>query len=180
MVMQTCAFYAHQLLLGRAQFKRAARTRAHTEIQLRDNNPLRWAPTPQDAMDKMFVRPTRSYLDARHAFEHSFETLKTHQTDTFAAVQEAIQFLLTDLDPELIARDMREEGQKPGFLGGTRTNKARMWDEFAARWKAKTGAQEGGLHGAFMLAFGEAYDRRERSGAAPAGGRGHLTSHPGS
>jgi predicted component of type VI protein secretion system len=80
--------------------------------------------------------------------------------DTFAALQEAIQILFGDLDPAVIERAQGGDGKKGGFFGNDKALKARMWDEFAARWTRKTGAFDSGMFGAFMRVFGEAYDRK--------------------
>lgn len=160
MLIQICAGNVSQLLLARAQAKSAMRSANHTMIQLQGNNPLRWAPTPQDAMRLMFGRPTPSYVDACNAFEKSFQTLKNHEMDTFAALQEAIQALFGDLDPAVVERSLGGDGKKGGLFGGDRALKARLWDEFVSRWKTKAGAFDSGMFGAFMRAFGEAYDRK--------------------
>jgi type VI secretion system protein ImpI len=161
MLIQICAGNVGQLLLARAQAKSAMRSSSQTMIQLQGNNPLRWAPTPQDAMKLMFGRPTPSYVDACNAFEKSFQTLKNHEMDTFAALQEAIQTLFADLDPAVIERSLGGDAKKGGlFGGGDKAFKARLWDEFAARWQRKTGSFDSGMFGAFMRVFGEAYDRK--------------------
>lgn len=159
-LMQICAGNIGQLLLARAQAKSVMRSGSQTLIQLQGNNPLRWAPTPQDAMKLMFGRPTPSYVDACNAFERSFQTLKNHEMDTFAALQEAIQTLFADLDPAVIEQSLGAEGKKGGFFSNDKAQKARLWDEFAARWRTRTGAFDNGMLGAFMRVFGEAYDRR--------------------
>ncbi len=160
MLIQICAGNVGQLLLARAQAKSAMRSSSQTMIQLQGNNPLRWAPTPQDAMKLMFGRPTPSYIDACNAFEKSFQTLKNHEMDTFAALQEAIQTLFGDLDPAVIQRSLDGGGKKGGFFSNDKALKAQMWDEFTARWKTKTGAFDSGMFGAFMHVFGDAYDRK--------------------
>jgi len=160
MLIQICAGNVSQLLLARAQAKSAMRSASQTMIQLQGNNPLRWAPTPQDAMKLMFGRPTPSYVDACNAFEKSFQTLKNHEMDTFAALQEAIQTLFADLDPAVIERSLGGDGKKGGFFSNDKALKARLWDEFVSRWKTKTGAFDSGMFGAFMRVFGEAYDRK--------------------
>lgn len=160
MLIQICAGNVSQLLLARAQAKSAMRSSSQTMIQLQGNNPLRWAPTPQDAMNLMFGRPTSSYVDACNAFEKGFQTLKNHEMDTFAALQEAIQSLFGDLDPAVIERSLGVDGKKGGLFGGDRALKARLWEEFVARWTRKTGAFDSGMFGAFMRVFGEAYDRK--------------------
>ena len=49
---------------------------------------------------------------------------------------------------------------KGALFSGERAHKARLWDEFASRWKARSTAFDGGILGSFMRLFAEAYDRR--------------------
>ena len=71
-------------------------------IQAIDNNPLKFSPTPEEAMRIMFGPPTRSYLDARRALDQGFEDLKTHQIKTYSAMQQALNLLMAELDPQVI------------------------------------------------------------------------------
>ena len=49
-------------------------------VQAIDNNPLKFAPSTEDAMRIMFGPPTQSYLDATRAIEQSFADLKEHRS----------------------------------------------------------------------------------------------------
>ena len=53
-----------QLLEARQQAKRFARSSNQTTVQALDNNPLKFAPTVEDAMRIMFGARPKSYLDA--------------------------------------------------------------------------------------------------------------------
>jgi type VI secretion system protein ImpI len=47
-----------------------------------------------------------------------------------------------------------------GGLVGSR--KAKLWDAYVERWRAKTKRSDGRLSEAFMLLFAESYDRLQR------------------
>src|SRR5262249_20318911 len=66
-----------QLLDARQQAKRVTRSANQTTIQALDNNPLKFAPTTDDALRIMFGPPTKSYLDARSAFKQGVDDLKS-------------------------------------------------------------------------------------------------------
>jgi type VI secretion system protein ImpI len=159
-LMQLCAGNVSQLLAARAESKSAMRSMNQSIVRRERNNPLRYAPTAHDALVLMFGRSTTSYVDAPEAFEQSFKALKKHQMDSFAAVQEAIQILLADLDPAALERALGASEKKGAFFIGDKLVKARLWDEFTTRWKKKIGAHDGGLFGTFMRVFGEAYDKK--------------------
>jgi type VI secretion system protein ImpI len=145
-----------QLLAARQQAKRMARSSDQTTIQAVDNNPLKFSPSTDDAIRLMFGPSTRSYLDARRAFEQSFEDLKTHQIKTYSGMQQALAMLVEDLDPEAIDRDTYPDSGLSSLLT---SRKAKLWDAYVARWQAKARRSEGGLTDVFMDYFAECYDR---------------------
>ncbi|MBN9442101.1 type VI secretion system-associated FHA domain protein TagH [Bosea sp. (in: a-proteobacteria)] len=144
------------LLAARAESKRIARSTNQTMIQAQDNNPLKFSPTVDDALQLIFGQPRSGYLDARRAFDESFRDLKAHQIKTYSAMQHALRMLVEDLDPQAIAESTAPEGGIGGLIG---SRKAKMWDAYVARWEAKTAPYEDGLVDAFMIYFAECYDR---------------------
>ena len=144
-----------QLLNARLQAKRIARMSNQTSIEALNNNPLKFAPTSDDALRIMFGPPTASYLDARRALEEAFGDLKEHQVRSYAAMQQAIAMMVADLDPQTI--DDATEADR-GISGVIGSRKARLWDAYVARWQAKTRGQSGGLVDVFMQYFAERYD----------------------
>jgi type VI secretion system protein ImpI len=145
-----------QMLAARAETKGLVRSTNQTMIQALENNPLKFSPTAEDALRTMFGPPTASYLDARRAIEDSFRDLKSHQINTYAAMQQALKLLVEDLDPAAIETATEKEGGIGGLMG---SRKAKLWDHFVTRWKAKTERHDNGLVDAFMLYFSECYDR---------------------
>ncbi|MDI9849779.1 type VI secretion system-associated FHA domain protein TagH [Rhodoblastus sp. 17X3] len=145
-----------QLLQARVEAKRIARSGEYTLIQPQENNPLKFTPTPQDALRIMFGPPTRSYLDALDALEASFADLKRHQLQTYAAMQQAVKSLFDALDPEQLDKNAPKlHGAESLF----KARKAQLWDAFLAAWKAQTKGQSDGVINQFMLLFGSFYDR---------------------
>ncbi|MCU4182590.1 type VI secretion system-associated FHA domain protein TagH [Bosea sp. BH3] len=144
------------LLAARAESKRIARSTNQTMIQAHDNNPLKFSPTVDDALQLIFGQPRSGYLDAKRAFDESFRDLKAHQIKTYSAMQHALKMLVEDLDPQAVAEATAPEGGIGGLIG---SRKAKMWDAYVARWEAKTAPYENGLVDAFMIYFAECYDR---------------------
>jgi type VI secretion system protein ImpI len=155
-LMRLVAEGLKQLLIARAESKRLARSTDQTMVQALDNNPLKFSPTPEDALRLMFGRSTSGYLDAQRTFEQTFKDLKVHQVKTYGAMQHALRLLMEDLDPQAIDEGTSAEKGLGGLLN---SRKARLWDTYVARWQAKTAPHEDGLVDAFMLYFAECYDR---------------------
>lgn len=142
-----------QLLKVRAETKGMVRSAERTMIQMRDNNALKFTPTAEAAMATIFGPPASGYLDASQTFERSFSDILAHEEATFAAMQQALQDLLSDLSPEAITG---EEGtSKMSFLSGS---KSRHWERFVERWTAKEAAGDNGMLDAFLDLFAAYYD----------------------
>lgn len=155
-LMRLVAVELKQLLAARAESKRIARSTNQTMIQAQDNNPLKFSPTIEDALQLIFGRPTSGYLNAQKAFEESFKDLKIHQIKTYSAMQHALRMLVEDLDPQAVSESV---GSERGIEGLLSSRKGKLWDAYVARWEAKTAPYEDGLVDAFMLYFAECYDR---------------------
>jgi len=152
-VMRIVAENVHQLLVARLQAKRHARSANQTMVQATENNPLKFAPSTDEAMRIMFGPPTRSYLDASRALQQGFEDLKSHQIRTYKAMQQALVMLIEGFDPKSV-----ELATGSGLLS---SRKSRMWDLYADRWKQKASSLEGGMLDVFMNYFAECYDRED-------------------
>lgn len=140
-----------QLLNARAETRALVRSSRQTMLQALDNNPLKFARSAEEAMRVMFGPRTRSYLDAQQTLRQSFDDLKAHQLNTYSAMQQALQMLVEDLDPQAI-----EKSVESGLVG---SRKGKLWDAYLARWQAKTAKRDGGLVEAFMSYFAECYQR---------------------
>ena len=154
-LMRIVAEDLKQLMAARAESKRLVRAADQTMIQALDNNPMKFAPTADDTLRLMFGRPGSGYLDARTTLRHSFRDLKVHQVKTYGAMQQALSLLLADLEPQAIEEADEPEKGIGGLLG---SRKARLWDTYVVRWKAKTAPHDDGIVGTFMLHFSDCYD----------------------
>jgi type VI secretion system protein ImpI len=144
-----------QLLEARQQAKRLVRSPNQTTVQAVNNNPLKFAPTPEDALRIMFVAQSRGYLDAERAFAQGFDDLKVHQIRTYAAMQQAVALLMKDLDPASIEAGFKSDRGLAGMVG---SRKAQLWDVFVARWQAHAQRHDNGTLDTFMDYFARCYD----------------------
>lgn len=159
-LMKIVAEDVKQLLHARLEAKRLARSANQTTIEAVDNNPLKFSPTARDALRLMFGLPTPSYLAAAPALRQSFDDLKRHQLDTLAAMQGAVKMLVEDLDPDDIEKAVEPDRGLSALIA---SRKAKLWDAYVARWRAKAHRHDDGLIGAFMFYFPQCYDRNGKS-----------------
>jgi len=149
------------MLGSRAETKSLIRSSSRTEIRALENNPLRFQATPAEALAIMLGPPHRSYLGARAALERTFDDLKEHQMLTFGAMQGALDALFDDLAPEKIESSVEPDKGLGALLA---SRKAKLWDVYVERWRAKTKRSDGRLNEAFTALFGQAYDRLQNKG----------------
>jgi type VI secretion system protein ImpI len=147
-----------QLLEARQHAKRLARSSNQTMIQALENNPIKFAPTVDEAMRIMFGPSTRSYLGAHRALAEGFDDLKSHQIKTYTAMQQALKLMFATFDPAKIEADLQKDR---GLIGAIGSRKARLWDNYVASWQTRTERHEDGVLNAYMEFFAECYDREE-------------------
>jgi type VI secretion system protein ImpI len=155
-VLRLMAENLGQMLASRAESKSLMRSSSRTMIRAVENNPLKFASSPAEALGIMFGLRTRNYLDAKTTVEHSFGDLKTHQILTYSAMQNALDALFEDLAPERIDHSVEPEKGLGALIS---SRKAKLWDTYVERWRAKTKRSDGRLLEAFIALFAQAYDR---------------------
>jgi type VI secretion system protein ImpI len=158
-VLRLMAQNLAQMLSSRSETKSLMRSSNRTMIQALENNPLKFTATPEEALAIMLGPSTRNYLDAKTTVERSFADLKAHQMQTYGAMQGALEALFEDLAPEKIDSAIVSDRGLGGLVG---SRKAKLWDTYVERWRAKTKRSDGRLSEAFMLLFAESYDRLQR------------------
>jgi type VI secretion system protein ImpI len=150
-----------QMLSSRAESKTLMRSASRTVVRSMENNPLKFTSSTEEALAIMFGPPKRQYLDLKSTIEFSFHDLKTHQVLTYGAIQGALDALFQDLAPDQIDRSVSADR---GLGSLVVPRKAKLWDTYIERWRAKTKRSDGRLFEAFIALFAEAYDRLERKG----------------
>ncbi|NDW04492.1 type VI secretion system-associated FHA domain protein TagH [Jiella pacifica] len=144
------------LLKMRAKAKTLTRSADRTTIEAAGNNPLKFSPTAEAALTRMFGSAGHDYLSAQESFEEAFRDLSEHELITFAAMQKALKRLIDDLSPEAVMA--RVPTSVVPF-----SKKAQAWDVFVNRWDAKTEPFEHGMLDVFLQYFRESYDDGARA-----------------
>ena len=144
------------LLRMRAKAKTLTRSAERTTIEVAGNNALKFSPTPEAALARMFGSEGPGYLPAQESFEEAFRDLSEHELITFAAMQKALKRLIDDLSPEAVMA--RVPASVVPF-----SRKAQAWDVFINRWDAKTEPFEHGMLDVFLQYFREIYDDSARA-----------------
>ena len=151
-LLQLTCGHLMALLHARAEAKAISRSGGRTMVKATENNPLKFLPTPEEALQVMLSPRGKSYLNAQETLDSSFTDLKQHHFALLAAMQATVVEFFNELSPEAIEK---ASDAKKSLLGG---GKGKMWDELVKRWAVKTRKRENGMLDAFLDSFAQNYD----------------------
>lgn len=144
-------------LRDRSAARHFTRSAERTMRGATDNNPMKFLPSPEQAIEASFLRPRAGFMAGAAGYDDALADLSRHQTALFAALQPALAELMQDLDPSRI----EAEAKGKGGLSGQRKSKA--WDSYVARWDEKA-AHENGMLDEFIRLFADAYRAADSGG----------------
>ena len=137
------------MLQDRAAVKHFTRGGERTMRSATGNNPMKFMPDTEQAMETMFLKPRDGFMRGPDGFENALFDIRQHQGAVFAALQPALAQLLSGLSPDEIGG---EAGG--GIMGG---GKSKSWDVFVERWDGKAAIGDNGMLDAFLDAFSKSY-----------------------
>lgn len=138
------------MLKDRAAVKQFTKGGERTMRSATGNNPMKFLPDSQQALETMFLKHRDGFMKGPDGFSNALRDVRRHQSAVFAALQPALASLLSGLSPDEI-----EDSAGSGILGGA--SKGKFWETYVERWDAKAEAGENGLLDAFLTAFAKSY-----------------------
>lgn len=143
------------LLVARAAMKREVRAEA-TMIVARENNPLKFSPTAEAALQHLLSPTTRGFMPAAPAMRDAFDDLRAHQFGFVAGMRAALAGVLDRFDPAELGGRLTQRSGLMSLLPGSR--KARMWEIFTEHYAQISTEAEDDFHSLFGKAFLKAYE----------------------
>ncbi|WHZ37990.1 type VI secretion system-associated FHA domain protein TagH [Sagittula sp. MA-2] len=141
------------MLKARADVKNFTRGGVRTMLSANANNPMKFMPDSQQALELMFVAPRDGFMMGPDSFKDALGDIRQHQEAVFRALQPALAEVFRGLSPEEIEAACESTGSN--LLGGKRSGK--QWPTYVERWDEKAQAGEHGILDAFLQAFAKAY-----------------------
>jgi FHA domain-containing protein len=131
-----------------------------TMIQVRDTNPLKFAPDAGTALQLMLKPPARGFLPGPAAVRDALVELESHQAAVTAGMRSALAAVLDRFDPLKLEATLGAQSMLEALRPGR--HKARLWELYLERFRSlRREAQEDFQH-SFGRAFREAYDAQTR------------------
>lgn len=159
---------AVELLVARAALKREMRAEM-TMIVSRENNPLKFSPTVEVALQHLLGPPAPGFMPAAAAVRDAFDDLRAHQLGVMAGMRAALEGVLGRFDPQQLEAKLTHRSAINSLIPATR--KAKLWESFQdlfAQLQAEAQDDFDELFGkAFLKAYEDQLDRLQREQEAP-------------
>jgi FHA domain-containing protein len=144
------------MLVARAAFKREMRADV-TMIDAKQNNPLKFSPSGEVALQYLLAPPARGFMAAAPAMRDAHRDLRAHQFGMVAGMKSALDGVLERFDPAELEGKLTERSMLHNILPGSR--KARMWEVFVEHFDRIREEASDDFQTLFGRAFLRAYEQ---------------------
>lgn len=137
-----------------------------TMIQARNNNPLKFSPDAQAALEQLLQPPLRGFVPGPAAVTEAMDDLLGHAIGTMAGTRSALEGVLARFTPQALEDKLAGKSMIDSVLPMAR--KARLWELYLQHYEHIRDEAQEDFHGLFGKAFLSAYEqqleqlRRER------------------
>jgi len=145
------------VLKSRTEIKSEFRL-AMTTIKPVENNPLKFSPTVEDAIQHLFDGEQSGYLGPVEAFEEGFNDIKAHQMAMIAGMRAAFEYMLSQFSPDVLEERFEGGDRRGGIIGMAR--KVRYWDMYRHMFDRITRDSDDNFRRLFGEEFATAYEEQ--------------------
>ena len=144
-----------ELLAARAALKREVRATV-TMIIAKDNNPLKFSPSVDAALQHLLGPVTKGFTPPVAAVRDAYDDLRGHQIGMLAGMRAALEGVLMRFDPLALEAKLAPASGLAGLIPAAR--KAHLWAAFEALHAQISREAEDEFHELFGKAFVDAYE----------------------
>ncbi|HET6805870.1 MAG TPA: type VI secretion system-associated FHA domain protein TagH, partial [Frateuria sp.] len=141
------------VLRARAEIKNTFRLPV-TLIQRSENNPLKFAPTADEALQKLLAPGNGAFLSGIDAFQDAFDDIRCHQMAMLAGVRAGFEAVLAHFNPDRLEQEV--DGGKRSAFGG----KGRYWERHRENFEALAKDPDECFRRLFGDEFARAYEEQ--------------------
>jgi FHA domain-containing protein len=143
------------LLVARAALKREIRAEV-TMIVARENNPLKFSPSVEVALNHLLTPPARGFMQPAPAMRDAYDDLRAHQFGFVAGMKAALEGVLKRFDPAVLEGKLTQKSVINSLLPATR--KAKLWEVFQELYGQISEEAAEDFHELFGREFLRAYE----------------------
>lgn len=131
-----------------------------TGVKPGENNPLKFAPDVDEALDALLFYRGAKYLPPMEALEEAYVDLRAHERALVAAMKAAFDEQLAGFDPDKLEA-LFNRGLRRGALKGM-SNPAKFWDLYREHYDLTEKRAERSFDEVTARVFAEAYSAEIR------------------
>ena len=129
-----------------------------TRIQARNNNPLKFTPDAQTALEQLLSPPLRGFLPAPAAMHDAMDDLLGHAVGTMAGMRAALDGVLARFSPAPLEARLAERTVLDSLLPMNR--RAKLWELYLKHFDEVQNDARDDFHSLFGKAFLAAYEEQ--------------------
>jgi type VI secretion system protein len=133
---------------------------SQTQIKSSANNPLKFLPTPDEALRTLLTHRGPAYMEPVEAVREGLEDLRAHQMAVIVGTQAALRSLLQRFDPQTLEQRLGSHSLMERLLSGGR--KKRCWDMFRDLYDEIAQEAQDDYEKLFGREFSRAYEEQVR------------------
>ena len=141
------------VLRARAEIKNTFRLPV-TLIQRSENNPLKFAPTADEALQKLLSPANGAFLSGTDAFQDAFDDIRCHQMAMLAGVRAGFEAVLAHFNPDRLEQEV-DGGKRSAFSG-----KSRYWERYRENFEGLAKDPDECFRRLFGDEFARAYEEQ--------------------
>jgi len=145
------------VLRARAEIKNTFRLPV-TVIQRSENNPLKFAPTPDEALQKIMAPPSAAFMSGTAAFEDAFDDIRCHQMAMLAGVRAAFESLLAHFNPDRFEQEADGGSKRSAFRDFA--GKGKYWERYRDHFETLARDPDDCFRRLFGDEFARAYEEQ--------------------
>lgn len=159
-VMHSAVDGTLRMMAVRAATKHELRAQV-TVIRSRDNNPLKFSPDAESALEQLLQPPVRGFLPGPAAMSDAMHDLVGHTIGSMAGTRAALEGVLARFQPAALESKLTSRSMLDSVL--TMNRKAKLWELYLQHFESIREEAQEDFHTLFGKAFLEAYeDQLER------------------
>lgn len=143
------------VLRARAEIKNSFRM-PMTIVETAENNPLKFARNPEQALQQILAPEGDGYLSGVHAFEDAFQDIRNHQMAMLAGVRAAFDGLLSFFDPDYVQNRMERDSTRSAVMRFT--SKGKCWEHYCKEFESLSQNPDDTFRRLFGDEFARAYE----------------------
>jgi FHA domain-containing protein len=146
-----------RLIAARAATKQEMRAEV-TVIQARRNNPLKFSPDAQSALEQLLQPPLRGFMPGTEAVDDVMDDLLGHTMGTMAGMRAALEGVLARFEPDQLETKLVGRSMLDSLLPMNR--RAKLWELYLQHYGSVSNEAKDDFHNLFGKAFLQAYEEQ--------------------